>query len=61
MFGHEYPLTSCQFTARYGNPATYLAAAASRLDVLVGERLVLADDAARWLEETEQSLTRPAV
>jgi hypothetical protein len=61
MFGHEYPLTSSQFTARYGNPATYLAAAASRLDVLVGERLVLADDAARWLEETEQSLTCPAV
>jgi hypothetical protein len=61
MFGHEYPLTNSQFTARYGNPATYLAGAASRLDVLVGERLVLADDAARWLEETGQSLTRPAV
>lgn len=61
MFGHEYPLTGRQFTSRYGDPATYLSAAAARMDVLLGERLVLRDDAARWLEETEQSLTRRAV
>jgi Alpha/beta hydrolase domain len=60
-FGHEYPLTDREFTARYGSPATYLAAAGSRLEGLVGQRLVLADDAARWLEETQQAMTDTAV